>query len=176
MPTCRPSEKLNIVLTGFMGTGKTAVAGELSRLLGREVLDADTEIERTAAMPIKEIFRLHGEPYFRDLEAQVIKRLSRRRGVIISTGGGAVLRRDNMEALKAHGVVVCLRASPEVILQRTQGTDERPLLQVEDPLKRIKELLQAREPYYQEADLMIDTDGKTPLQVAQEILEQICRR
>ncbi len=163
----------NIVLTGFMGTGKTEVGRILAGRLGYSYLDADTIIEQEQNMTITEIFQRYGEPYFRDVEADVIKRLSNYDRVVISTGGGAVLRNENMDNLRKKGIIVCLTASPETILKRTSKDSSRPLLQVEDPLKRIKELLEFRRPYYERSDIMIDTEGKTPLEVAEEIIERI---
>ncbi len=163
----------NIVLTGFMGTGKSEVSRELSRILGWNAIDIDTEIEKFQKMTITEIFKRFGEPGFRDIETEVIKMFSKNKNVIISTGGGAVLRQENMDALRGNGVIVCLTAKPETILQRTSNDDDRPLLQVEDPLRKIKELLEFRRPYYEKADIMIDTDGKTPLEVAEEIIERV---
>jgi shikimate kinase len=163
----------NIVLTGFMGTGKTAVSRELARLTGFNQVDVDAEIEKTAGMTITEIFAQFGEPYFRDLETAEIKKVSQGRNLIISTGGGAVLRQENMDALRANGVIICLTATPETIFERTKDNNERPLLQVEDPIKKIKELLSFRKPYYEKADIMIDTEGKTPHEIAEEILARI---
>lgn len=163
----------NIVLTGFMGTGKTVVGKKLSNILKMELIDIDSEIERSEKMSINEIFRRFGEPRFRDLETEMIKKLSKRDNVIISTGGGAVLRDENIHALKEKGVIVCLFATPETILKRTSHSSNRPLLQVEDPLRRIKELLDYRKPFYEKADIMIDTEGKTPSQIAEEIIEKL---
>lgn len=163
----------NIVLTGFMGTGKTEVGKILAQRFGYTFLDADSIIEQEQKMSITEIFRLYGEPYFRDIESAVLRRLAERDRVVISTGGGAVLRQENMDYLRKKGIIVCLTASPETILRRTSNDNSRPLLQVEDPLKKIKELLEFRRPYYERSDIMIDTEGKSPLEVAEEIIERI---
>lgn len=163
----------NIVLTGFMGTGKTEVGRLLARKLGYKFIDADSVIEEDQKMSITEIFKRFGEPYFRDIESKVIKRLSEMEGVVISTGGGAVLRQENMDNLRKNGIIICLMASPETIYERTKKDTSRPLLQVENPLQRIKELLDFRRPYYEKADIMIDTDGKTPEEVAREILKKV---
>jgi shikimate kinase len=163
----------NIVLTGFMGTGKTAVGRELSRLLNMELIDVDTEIEKSQRITINEIFKKFGEPRFREIETEMVQKLSEQRNVIISTGGGAVLKQENMDALRKQGVIVCLMATPETILKRTIRSSNRPLLHVEDPLGRIKELLHFRMPFYEKADIMIDTDGKTPLQIAEEIIGKV---
>ncbi len=167
----------NIVLTGFMGSGKTEVGKELSRILGWKVIDVDDEIVKSQKTTINEIFARRGEAAFRDIEAGMIREVSRRRNVIISTGGGAVLRQENMDNLREHGVIACLWASPETVLKRTAGNNERPLLQVEDPLRKIRELLEFRRPFYEKADFMIETDEKSPFQIAKEILERMgCSR
>lgn len=167
----RPDEMKNIVLTGFMGAGKTAVGRELSRLLKMRLVDVDSEIEGSRKMKITDIFRNFGEPYFRDIETEMIKKLARAENTVISTGGGAVLREENMAALRETGVIFCLFADPETIIARTSGSNDRPLLNVEDPLARIRELLSLRMPFYERAGTMIDTNGKTPLEVAKEIVE-----
>lgn len=165
----------NVVLTGFMGTGKTEVGREIARLLGYNFVDADDEIVRTEGMPITEIFSKKGEPYFRDLETKIIKELSKRANSVISTGGGAVLREENTLALREKGIIVLLTARAETIYQRTKGDRTRPLLQVDDPLKKINELLSARMPYYLKADIVIDTEGKNPLEIAEEVIER-CKK
>ena len=155
-----------------MGAGKTEVGRELSRLTGFTLIDADEEIIKAEGMPITEIFKQKGEPYFRDLETRAIKEISKKKNLIISTGGGAVLRKENMDALREGGIIVCLMASPETILKRTGNDDTRPLLQVPDPLGMIKELLAERMPYYRQADMTMDTGGKTPKEIAEEILKK----
>ena len=163
----------NIVLTGFMGTGKTAAGRELSHILDWKLIDVDGEIVRSKEMSISEIFSIFGEPVFRDIETEMIREVSVRKNVIISTGGGAVLRKENIDMLRKNGIIVNLCATAETVLQRTSGSAERPLLQVENPIGRIRELLEARNPFYQNADVLIDTDCKSPLQIAGEILERI---
>ena len=163
----------NIVLTGFMGTGKTAVGRELSRLLSMKLVDVDTEIEKSRQMTINEIFKQFGELRFREIETEMIRKLSERKDVIISTGGGAVLRQENVDVLREQGIIVCLMATPETILKRTSHSSHRPLLQVEDPFGKIKELLDFRRPFYEKADIMIDTDGKTPREIAEEIIDKM---
>ncbi len=161
----------NIVLTGFMGTGKSTVGKELARRLGMTLIELDSEIEKAEGMTIREIFSQYGEEYFRQKETEAIKRLSGERGLVISTGGGVVLREENMDILRRDGVVICLWAEPETVLERTSDTRERPLLDVEDPLERIRKLLEYRRPFYEQADHFIKTDGKTPVQIAEEIIE-----
>lgn len=163
----------NIVLTGFMGTGKTSVAKQLSKMLGMKVVDMDTEIEKTQGISINDIFARFGEPYFRDVETEMAQNLSTSEHVIISTGGGVVLRPENIDYLRKNGVVVCLMAAPVTILERTRTSDERPLLKVADPLSKITQMLKEREPFYRNADHVIDTDGKSPRQVAEEIIRDL---
>jgi len=163
----------NIVLTGFMGSGKTVVARQLARLLGMKVIDVDTEIEKSTKMTINDIFKQFGEQRFREIETETLKQVSENENVIISTGGGAVLKQENMDIMREKGVIVCLTAAPETILERTKSTGDRPLLLVENPFERIKELLEFRRPFYEKADVMIDTENKTPLQIAEEIIEKI---
>jgi shikimate kinase len=163
----------NIVLTGFMGTGKTEVGRELSRLLGMPVVDIDREIEKSEGSTINEIFSRRGEEYFRELETRIIHRVASGNDRIISTGGGAVLREENLRALQDAGDVFCLRANPATILQRTEGDNDRPLLRCEDRKAKIAELLEQRKPFYEKAGIMIDTEGKTPLQVAKEIIGKV---
>ena len=161
----------NIVLTGFMGTGKTTIGRALAKKLQMRLVDIDEEIEKEQKMSINDIFSRHGEPHFRDIETAMIQELSRDKNIIISTGGGAVLRDENMEALKENGIIFCLNATAETILERTGRNQDRPLLKVENPKEKINELLAYRRPFYERAGIMIETDGKTPLEVVQEIME-----
>jgi len=156
-----------------MGTGKTAVGRELSRILDMKLIDVDTEIEKSEKITINDIFKQFGEPRFREIETDMIRKLSESKNTIISTGGGAVLKQENMDILRKNGVIVCLTASPETIFKRTSTNNDRPLLQVENPLKKINELLNFRKPFYEKADVMIDTEGKPPLQIADEIIEKV---
>ncbi len=163
----------NIVLTGFMGTGKTKVGKILSDMLSYRLIDSDSIIEKEQKMSITDIFKEYGEPAFRDIEAHIIKRLSEMENVVISTGGGVVLRESNIENLRKNGVIVCLTASAEAILKRIEKNTDRPLLQVEDPLNRINELLKSREQFYRNADIIINTEGKSPQEIAEEIIEKV---
>jgi shikimate kinase len=163
----------NIVLTGFMGTGKTAVGRELARILNMKFIDIDHEIEQAEAMPVKDLFSSKGEPYFREVEAAMIRKFASAKRVIIATGGGAVLREENLATLREHGVIFCLTARPETIYKRTGRNNDRPLLHGDDRMQKIKELLSRRSPFYENAGIMIDTDNKTPLQVAEEIIGHV---
>ncbi|MFA6635953.1 MAG: shikimate kinase [Candidatus Omnitrophota bacterium] len=160
----------NIVLTGFMGTGKTAVAKELSVKMSMPHVSVDKTIESREKKTINEIFRVKGETYFRNLEREIIKELSSEQGCrIIDCGGGAVIDRENLKNLKASGTVFCLWASPEAILKRVGSSSDRPLLNVKDPVKKIEELLEKRKSCYLESDFHIDTTGLCPDEVADEI-------
>lgn len=163
----------NIVLTGFMGAGKSAVARELSAMLGMRIIDMDAEIEKEQGMDISTIFARFGEARFREIESEMAKRVAGLAGAIISTGGGVVLDARNIDSLRVKGTVVCLMASPETILRRTSSSRHRPLLRVNDPLAKITELLEFRRPYYENADLVINTENKTPRQIACEIIESL---
>ena len=160
----------NIVLAGFMGTGKTAVGKELSRLLSMRLVDIDHEVEQTEAMSIKDIFLTKGESYFRECEAEVIRKHAAEKKLIIATGGGAVLREDNLAALRKNGMIFCLTARPETIFDRISRNDDRPLLQGDERMGKIRDLLTSRTPRYEQAGIMIDTENKTPLQIAEEII------
>ncbi len=163
----------NIVLAGFMGTGKTYTGRALARSLGTNFIDTDSLIEKEAGIPISEIFEKFGETRFRVLEREVIKRVSEEKGIVIAVGGGAIVNPDNLAALKGNGLIINLTASAEVILSRVERSSDRPLLQVEDKIGKIKELLEKRAPYYEKADITVNTDGKSPERVAEEILEAV---
>ncbi len=159
----------NIVLVGFMGTGKTVVARRLAEKLGREFLELDAIIEKREGMSIKEIFEKKGEPYFRKLEKEVVKASSQKQGLVISAGGGAIIDEENFNTLKPNSIIICLQASPDTIMQRTKGNVCRPLLNVPDPKKRIQELLAQRAPYYKKADHCVSTDNLTIDQVVDNV-------
>lgn len=170
-------DKRNIVLTGFMGTGKSAVGREIARILGRKIIDIDEEIEKKEKMNISDIFRTRGEDYFRGVETDMIKIFAKSENLVISTGGGAVLREENLNALRENGIVFCLSASPHSIVRRTKGNKDRPLLNVPDPVAKIDELLASRRAFYEKSGVVIDTDNKSPDLVASEILEIVkCAR
>ncbi len=147
---------MNIALVGFMGTGKTYVGRALAGKLGVEFVDSDDVIEERSGMKISAIFEQFGEQYFRELEKKAIKELSERDGLVIACGGGVVLNQENVDNLKRNGIVICLTATPEAIYRRVKDESHRPLLQVEDPMGKIKELLERRAKYYAQADYTID--------------------
>jgi shikimate kinase len=149
---------LNIVLTGFMGTGKTAVGEKLAKELKMQYVDTDKMIEEDTGTTISKIFKKFGEDHFRDLETQAVKCVAMLDNFVIATGGGAVLREENMVELERNGVVICLSATPEVIYRRTAKNKKRPLLaEVQDAKKKIEEMLLARKPFYERAAFSIDT-------------------
>lgn len=163
----------NVVLFGFMGTGKTAVGKEVARRLQMQFVDMDDVIEEKEGCSISEIFAQKGEGYFRQLEAQVAEKLSREEGRVIATGGGVVLNSRNVDALQFTGVGICLMASPEVIFERIKGETHRPLLLGPDPLERIASLLERREPFYGKVEHRIDTSRLSLEQVVEEVVNVV---
>jgi len=163
----------NIVLIGFMGSGKSMIAEALSARLKRESVNIDRLIEAREGQSIAWIFEKKGEVYFRALEHDVIKGVTSRRGIIIDCGGGVVLRDKNLKLLKTHGIVFHLQASPEVIFERIKSERHRPLLQVPDPLGTLKLLYQERLPLYNQADYIIDANDASIEGPVAEILKKI---
>lgn len=164
---------MNIILAGFMGSGKSSVGSELARRTGYGFVDTDDLIVEKEGRSIASIFREEGEAYFRRLEQSVVAEVASRRAVVVSTGGGVIEHPENVKALKASGVMVWLKTVPEVILRRTMtegGT--RPLLDVEEPLKEIRKILKRRSPLYREADLELDTSYIT----VGEAVDDLCDR
>ena len=137
-----------ITLVGMPGCGKSTVARQLSRQLGLPFTDTDAEIERRIGMPIRDFFAAEGEERFRDIEQAVIDELSQQTGRLLATGGGAVLRAANRDALHNRGRVFYLRATPEELFRRLRHDTQRPLLQVADPLRKLRELYRERDPLY----------------------------
>jgi len=165
----------NIVITGFSGTGKSLVAREIAGQLRWDFIDTDDEIVKLAGKPIAEIFGSDGEEKFRELEREVIKRASRRSHKVIATGGGAIVDSQNHAQLARKGFIVCLDAKPETIYQRlfqegSHGSEIRPLLEGDNPLERIRQLKARRQPYYDDVDLVINTDDLSISEVAGEVI------
>jgi len=153
-----------VFLVGMMGAGKTTIGRGLARILGREFLDLDHEIEARCGVRVAHIFDIEGEEGFRRRERSVLEECSARPDLVLATGGGAVLAPENRRRLKSRGVVVYLRATPEDLYRRVARDRSRPLLQTADPQARIRELVAAREPLYEEvADVVFDT-GSMPVQ------------
>jgi len=160
----------NIVLTGFMGTGKTVVGREVARRLGRPFVDMDAVIEARAGKPISRIFAEEGEPVFRQMESDLCGELAGQDGAVIATGGGALVNPANREALAASSVLVCLQAGVDEILERVGEAEDRPLLSVQDPGGEVRQLLAARRDAYAVIPWQVDTNGRTPSQIADEIV------
>ena len=160
----------NLVLVGFMGTGKSAVGRRVAALAAAPFLEMDAELERRAGKSISRIFAEDGEPAFRDQEAQLAEEWGRKQGAVISCGGGVVLREANLRALGANGLLVCLTARPEVILARTARAAKRPLLAGENPEQKIRDLLAARAPLYAKIPVQIDTSDLGPEELAAQVL------
>ncbi|HXA48346.1 MAG TPA: shikimate kinase AroK, partial [Burkholderiaceae bacterium] len=164
----------NIFLVGLMGAGKTTVGRALAKKLNLRFIDSDHEIEARTGASIPLIFEIEGEESFRQREAEVIADLTTQQGIVLATGGGAILRKENREALKAHGTVIYLRTSVNHILQRTSRDKNRPLLQTADPRKRLEQLTSEREPLYCEvADLIVETGRPNIPALVQSILTQL---
>jgi len=163
----------NIVLTGFMGAGKSAVGNKLAQMLNREVIDTDQIIEEESELKIDEIFQEFGEEHFRELEKIIVEGVSELDGHVIVTGGGVVLDKGNIENLRKNGVIVYLHADPETIYNRVKSETHRPLLKVENPLQRITKLLEEREPRYADHDILVDTSNLTVDEVAEKIIQQV---
>lgn len=167
-------EMSNIILTGFMGAGKTSVGRQLASLLKMSFIDTDMEIERLTGLKISEIFRRYGEQRFREEERAVVKRVAALQNTVVATGGGVVLNPENMRDLRKNGVVVLLQARPELIARRVQTGKDRPLLADQERLlERIESLLQERAPYYQDCDFKIDTSDLEPQAVVEKIIEKL---
>lgn len=163
----------NIVLVGFMGSGKSTVARVLTGCCGYRLVDLDAEIERVAGEPIAEIFRRRGETVFRDLESAALAGCVGAERIVLATGGGILGRPANRETMRRIGIVVYLRARAETLRHRLAGSTERPLINQARDWNEIERLLHSRMPLYEGADLIVDTDDRQPESIAQEILQHI---
>ena len=149
----------NITLVGFMGTGKTTVAKLLSRSLNMHYVSSDDLIEEKEGMSINSIFREKGEEYFRASESDVLREILDREGQVVDAGGGVMLDEENVRLLREHSILICLTADAETVYERTGRQSHRPLLNVEDPLGKIKELMRKRRSFYDKAPYHIDTSS-----------------
>jgi len=161
----------NIVLIGFMGTGKTTVGKLVAEALGMTFVDMDAVIEKNAGRPISDIFARDGEAHFRGLERNLVRELAARTGLVIATGGGVVLNSDNIRDYSATGLLICLQAAPEIIYARTATTTHRPLLEQDDKFARIISILEKRRPLYDAIPHRIATDTRSPQSIATEIVQ-----
>ncbi|MBR2216318.1 MAG: shikimate kinase [Selenomonadaceae bacterium] len=172
----------NVVLIGFMGTGKTSTGRMLATKLGAAFFDLDQRIEEKYAMSIPEMFQQYGEAYFRQREREMVQEVAGRRNAVISTGGGTVIDPRNIELLRQGGILICLTADVEVILARTGNRGQRPVLDANDRgeeegrREAIKKLLKERRKFYAVADYTVDTTDKSPLLVVDDIIRHLKAR
>jgi shikimate kinase len=162
----------NLALIGFMGTGKSSVGRLLAEQLHYGFLDTDELIESRAGKSVSAIFAEDGEPAFRQREKEIVAELASRNRSVIATGGGLGADERNLASLKEHALVVCLWASPDKIWERVRSQTHRPLLREADPLAKIRQLLAAREPFYKQADVLLNTELRSVKEVAQQVIHQ----
>lgn len=164
----------NIMLIGFMGVGKSTISARLKELLPVEYVEMDALIAGKAGMTIADIFERYGEEYFRDLETGMIKELGNQKNLLVSCGGGAVLRDENVRLMKEGGKIVLLTASPETIYERVKDSKERPILNADMSVSHIEELMERRrEKYERAADLVVSTDGKNVDEICMEVISML---
>jgi len=169
-------EGQSIFLVGPMGVGKTTIGRQLAKLLNYEFIDSDHEIEARTGASIAWIFDVEGEAGFRSREQAMIGELTQRPGIVLATGGGAVIQPENRLALKQRGVSVYLKADVDELLKRTSHDKNRPLLQTDNPREKLAELLEAREPWYLEvADLVFDTQRKNSASSASVLRKMLAK-
>jgi len=162
----------NIALIGFMGTGKSSVGRLVADQLRFTFLDTDDVIVARAGKTITDIFAQEGEAIFRERESHLVEELTHRTRTVISTGGGLPVNPANLASLKSHALVICLWASPEIIWEHVRGQSHRPLLTESDPLGKVRSLLAAREPFYRQADVLVNTEMRSLREVAQQVIHQ----
>lgn len=159
----------NLVLVGMMGSGKSTIGLRIAQALKMPFYDVDKEIEKKAHCSISEIFQQEGETAFRDLEHEIIQDLIQRTPCVISTGGGAFVEKRNRDLLKQTGIIFYLSASAEILFERTQHTSHRPLLQTDNPLQSLKDLLEKRAPFYEQADHKINVEKASPAEIVEQL-------
>lgn len=162
---------MNIYLVGFMGTGKTSVGKEFARRKKWQFVDLDELIELREKRTVASIFAREGEPYFRRLEKRTLREVAKEKKFVVACGGGVVIDKDNIKVMKDTGIIICLTATPGVILKRTAGYQYRPLLNVADPRKQIELLLKLRAPYYARADKTIATSQLSVKEVVERVIK-----
>ena len=164
----------NIILIGFMGAGKTTISDYLSTMFAMNIVEMDQVIEDREEMSIQDIFATYGEEYFRELETNLLIEMQSRKITVISCGGGVAMRERNVAEMKKNGRVVLLTASPETIYERVKDSNNRPVLNGRKNVQGISELMeQRREKYEAAADIVVNTDGKTVLQVCEEMIQKL---
>ncbi|MBU4509793.1 shikimate kinase [bacterium] len=167
--------KRNIIITGFMGTGKTVVAKELAQKLKMEFIDMDRIIEEGRGMSIADIFARYGENYFREQENKLVKELSQKENTVIATGGGTLLSSDNARILSQRGQIICLYADSQTIYNRVKRKNNRPLLKGENVLSEINRLLKERKKEYNNFAIKIDTTNLSIQEVTNKIITLLKR-
>lgn len=164
----------NIVLIGFMGTGKSTISAYLSSCFDMETVDMDQVIAEKEGMSISKIFETYGEEYFRNAETNLLKELQSRKNVVISCGGGTPLREENVKEMKKNGKVVLLTAKPETIFERVKDNHDRPLLENNKSVEFIEELMLKRmDKYMAAADIIIETDNKNRQEICDELINAL---
>lgn len=163
----------NIFLVGFMGTGKSTIARRMKQKYHMEIIEMDELIEKKEGMSIPELFQTYGEEYFRNLETELLSEIQEKENLVVSCGGGAVLREENVRKMKGCGMVVLLTASPQTILKRVRNNNRRPLLEGKKTIQDIQELMEARrEAYESAADIRICVDNKNSEDICVEIMNR----
>lgn len=166
--------KENIILVGLMGAGKSTLGRQLAKRYHMEFYDSDKIIEERTGVSIPTIFEIEGEAGFREREEQVLHDLCQMHGIVLATGGGSILRESNRQAIKAAGRVIYLKASAEQLYSRIRNDKNRPLMQTENPLHTLRQLLQAREPYYLEvADIVMPTSKQRVSHIVHLVSQQL---
>ena len=164
----------NIVLIGFMGAGKSTISDYLSTMFAMRLIEMDQVIEEREEMSISDIFATYGEEYFRNLETKLLKELQSTNNCVISCGGGAALKEENVKEMKKNGRVVLLTASPQTVYERVKDCDDRPILDGRNNVEVIAEMMEKRrEKYEAAADVVIQTDHKTVLQICEELITKL---
>ena len=166
-------DKRNIVLCGFMATGKSSVGRRLAEMVHYDFLDLDAAIEADAGMSIPEIFSSKGEPEFRALESLMVERIAEKAGCVIAAGGGTIVNPQNLARLKSSGVIITLTAEVPTILQRIGTGEDRPMLWEGDRTEKIRALLEKRKEAYSKADIILDTSVLTIDEVARQLVERL---
>ena len=162
----------NIFLIGFMGCGKSTMARLFAEKTGAELMEMDETIELEAGISINEIFEKYGETHFRDLESQLISRITKKGGMVVSCGGGAILRPENVACMRENGTIIYLSATPETIYERVRYSTNRPLLNGNMNVEYIASLMEKRLPRYKEAaDITISVDGKEKQEILKDLTQ-----
>jgi shikimate kinase len=169
------AKRPNIILCGFMATGKSVVGKQLATMIGYDFFDMDAMIETETGMSIPQIFSSQGEAAFRQLESRMAEHLAARTGCVIASGGGTIVNPKNFEILKQSGVIITLTADTQAILSRVGIGDDRPMLHGENKLEQIDRLMQQRAGAYAKADIIVNTSSKSVDEVARNVLDSLCK-